>query len=173
MLPAKSSCQGSRLLRPMGARGFALGQHIDDSKFSAFSLKLSDEQREFQQLARKFAREEMIQREKHFDQTMAYPQEVVEKAWELGLVNTHVPEKFGGLGLGSLDGCIIGEELAYGCTDMATTMEANGLATAPLLVAGTDAQNSKYLGRLVEEPVGGLYDPALGPMDFTMITRAT
>ncbi|EGZ21895.1 hypothetical protein PHYSODRAFT_354429 [Phytophthora sojae] len=157
MLPAKSLRQASRLLRPLGARSFALGQHIDDSKFSAFSLKLSDEQREFQQLARKFAREEMIPKEKHYDQTMEYPQEIFEKAWELGLVNTHVPEKFGGLGLGSLDGCIIGEELAYGCTGMATAMEANGLATAPLLVAGSDEQNRKYLGRLVEEPVQAAY----------------
>ncbi|KAF1777947.1 Prolyl-tRNA synthetase, class II [Phytophthora cactorum] len=131
--------------------------HIDDSQFSAFSLKLSDDQREFQQLARKFAREEMIPKEKHYDQTMEYPQEIFEKAWELGLVNTHVPEKFGGLGLGSLDGCIIGEELAYGCTGMATAMEANGLATAPLLVAGSDEQNRKYLGRLVEEPVQAAY----------------
>ncbi|KAI9993151.1 hypothetical protein PInf_015221 [Phytophthora infestans] len=147
----------SRLLHPTGTRSFALGQHIDDSKFSAFSLKLSDDQREFQQLARKFAREEMIPKEKHYDQTMEYPQEIFEKAWELGLVNTHVPEKFGGLGLGSLDGCIIGEELAYGCTGMATAMEANGLATAPLLVAGSDEQNRKYLGRLVEEPVQAAY----------------
>ncbi|KAF1775258.1 Acyl-CoA dehydrogenase/oxidase, N-terminal [Phytophthora cactorum] len=157
MLPAKSLRQASRLLRPTGARSFALGQHIDDSQFSAFSLKLSDDQREFQQLARKFAREEMIPKEKHYDQTMEYPQEIFEKAWELGLVNTHVPEKFGGLGLGSLDGCIIGEELAYGCTGMATAMEANGLATAPLLVAGSDEQNRKYLGRLVEEPVQAAY----------------
>ncbi|EEY56335.1 medium-chain specific acyl-CoA dehydrogenase, mitochondrial precursor [Phytophthora infestans T30-4] len=157
MLPAKTLRHASRLLHPTGTRSFALGQHIDDSKFSAFSLKLSDDQREFQQLARKFAREEMIPKEKHYDQTMEYPQEIFEKAWELGLVNTHVPEKFGGLGLGSLDGCIIGEELAYGCTGMATAMEANGLATAPLLVAGSDEQNRKYLGRLVEEPVQAAY----------------
>ncbi|KAG6586914.1 Medium-chain specific acyl-CoA dehydrogenase, mitochondrial precursor [Phytophthora cinnamomi] len=111
----------------LGARGFALERHIDDAQFSAFSLKLSDEQREFQQLARKFAREEMIPREKHFDQSMEYPQEIFE-GLGAGPRERTCP-KFGGLGLGSLDGCIIGEELAYGCTG-ATAMEANGLATA-------------------------------------------
>lgn len=81
-----------RPLRLRAARSFALAQHIDDSALEGFSLKLSDDQREFQQLARKFAREEMIPREQHYDQTMEYPQEIFEKAWELGLINTHIPE---------------------------------------------------------------------------------
>lgn len=74
------------------SRTFAAKAHLDDSSYSHYSLKLSDEQREFQQLARKFAREEMIPKEKYYDQTMEYPQEIFEKAWELGLVNSHVPE---------------------------------------------------------------------------------
>ncbi|RLN56684.1 hypothetical protein BBJ29_001033 [Phytophthora kernoviae] len=146
MLTKQLARRTHRTLQPLGTRTFALEQHIDDSQLDSFSLKLSDDQREFQLLARKFAREEMIPKEKHYDMTMAYPQEIFEKAWELGLVNTHVPEKFGGLGLGSLDGCIIGEELAYGCTGMATAMEANGLATAPLLVAGSNEQNKPGAG---------------------------
>lgn len=157
MLTSSSAKLAVRQLRPRGARSFALSQHIDDSALSSFSLKLSDEQREFQHLARKFAREEMIPKEKHYDQTMEYPQEIFAKAWELGLVNTHVPEKYGGLGLGSLDGAIIGEELAYGCTGMSTAMEANGLAAAPLLVAANEAQAKKYLGWLVEEPIQAAY----------------
>lgn len=160
MLPVASR-SAARALRQSAAktptRAFGTTAHLDDSAYTNFSFKLSDEQREFQQLARKFAREEMIPKERHYDQTMEYPQDVFAKAWELGLVNTHVPEKFGGLGLGSLDGVIIGEELAYGCTGMATAMEANGLATAPLLVAANDAQNKKYLGRLTEEPVQAAY----------------
>lgn len=85
-----------KLLKPqsakLAARSFGVGVHTDDSAFDHFSLKLSDEQREFQQLARKFAREEMIPKEKYYDTTMEYPQEIFAKAWELGLVNTHVPE---------------------------------------------------------------------------------
>ena len=51
-----------------------------------------------------------------YDRTMEFPRPVFDKAWELGLVNTHIPEEYGGLGLGCLEGCLIGEELAYGCT---------------------------------------------------------
>ena len=46
---------------------------------------------------------------------MEYPQQVFAKAWELGLVNPHIPEACGGLGLSTLDGVVIAEELAYGC----------------------------------------------------------
>jgi alkylation response protein AidB-like acyl-CoA dehydrogenase len=61
-------------------------------------------------------------------------------AWETGLVNLHVPAEYGGAGLHALDGVVVGEELAYGCTGMMTAMEGNGLASAPVIIAGTDAQ---------------------------------
>ena len=75
---------------------------------------------------------------------------VLRKAWELGLMNTHVPEEYGGSGLGVMDGVLIGEETAWGCTGISTAIEANTLAEAPVIVAGTDAQKKKYLGRMTE-----------------------
>ena len=57
----------------------------------------------------------------------------------------------GGLGLGVLDCAILSEELAYGCTGIQTAAEANGLAEAPVILAGNDAQKKKYLGRMTEE----------------------
>ncbi|DBA03029.1 TPA: hypothetical protein N0F65_003217 [Lagenidium giganteum] len=138
-------------------RTFALDTFTDESELSGFSLKLSDEQREFQALARKFAREEMIPKARHHDETGEYPHEIFNKAWELGLVNTHIPAEYGGLGLSNLDGIIISEELAYGCTGMSTAMEANSLGSAPLLVACNEEQGKKYLGRLTEEPLQCAY----------------
>ena len=43
-------------------------------------------------------------------------------------MNCHIPEKYGGAGLGVLDCAVISEELAYGCTGIQTAAEANGLA---------------------------------------------
>ena len=59
-----------------------------------------------------------------------YPWEITKKAWELGLLNGGIPQKFGGLGLGILDECIISEELAFGCTGITTAVAANGLAVS-------------------------------------------
>lgn len=139
-------------------RAFSAGfYHLDDSVLDGVSFKLTDDQRSFQETARKFAREEMIPKEKHYDTTMEFPREIFNKAWDLGLCNSHIPMQYGGLGLGALDGCIIGEELAYGCTGMMTALEANNLAIAPVLVAGNEEQCSKYLGRLTEEPLQAAY----------------
>ncbi|OQR98873.1 medium-chain specific acyl-CoA dehydrogenase, mitochondrial precursor [Thraustotheca clavata] len=137
--------------------GFAAHATIDESQLNGISFKLTETQKEFQLLARKFAKEEMIPKEKYYDQTMEYPTEIFNKAWELGLINGHIPEKYGGMGLGSLDGCVIGEELAYGCTGMMTAIEANHLALAPVLVAGNDAQCAKYFGQLLEAPRQAAY----------------
>ena len=91
-------------------------------------FSLTDEQKQLQDMARKFAKEEIIPKAAHHDEKGEYPREIAKKAWELGLMNTHVPQEYGGMGLGVLDGCIITEELAYGCTGIGTAMEANTLA---------------------------------------------
>jgi acyl-CoA dehydrogenase len=120
-------------------------------------FSLSEEQQALQELARKFAREEMAPKAAHHDETGEFPREIAKKAWELGLMNTHVPPEYGGLGLGTLDGCIITEELAWGCTGIATAMEANALAAAPVIVAGNDEQKKEFLGRLTSEPLFAAY----------------
>ncbi len=121
------------------------------------SFELTDDQKQLQEVARKFAKEVMIPAAEHHDRTGEFPYEVTKKAWELGLMNTHVPADCGGMGLNVLDGIIITEELAYGCTGIATAMEANGLAAAPIIVAGNDAQKKEFLGMLTAEPKYAAY----------------
>ncbi|GBC04227.1 hypothetical protein RclHR1_05580012 [Rhizophagus clarus] len=121
------------------------------------SFALTEEQIGYQELARKFAREEIAPKAAHHDRTGEYPTEIIKKAWELGLVNTHVPTEFGGLGFGVFESSLITEELAWGCTGIQTAIEANGLAEAPLIVAGNKEQNKKYLGRMTEEPLMAAY----------------
>lgn len=45
----------------------------------------------------------------------------------------------------------------------AIAVEANGLASAPVILAGTDAQKRKYLGRLTEEPLMCAYGACSRP----------
>ena len=116
-------------------------------------FELNEMQQAFQDLARQFARNEIAPIAAEHDTSGAFPREVLEKAWAAGLMNSHIPEDCGGLGLGTLDGCLISEEIAWGCTGIGTAMEANTLAQMPVIVAGTDAQKTKYLGRMTEAPL--------------------
>jgi len=130
---------------------------LHQSKPAMVSFDLTEDQRFFQNTARQFAAEEVIPVAAHHDKTGEYPHAVFEKAWELGLVNPHIPESCGGLGLSTLDGVIISEELAYGCTAIMTAMEGNGLASAPVMVGASEELKKKYLGRLTEAPLKAAY----------------
>ncbi|MBY0471205.1 acyl-CoA dehydrogenase family protein [bacterium] len=118
---------------------------------------LTDEQKQLQEMARKFTKDEIIPKAAHYDATGEYPWPVIKKAWELGLLNTHVPTEYGGPGLGLLDVCIVTEELAFGCSGITTAMEGNGLASAPLIVAGSEEVKKEFLGRLTASPVMAAY----------------
>lgn len=117
------------------------------------SFDLSDEQKEFQDVARKFTREEIIPNAPKYDKTGEYPWDLIKKAHSVGLLNGHIPQEFGGLELDVLTGCVIAEELAYGCTGVKTALEGSGLGQTPVLIAGNTEQKKKYLGRLIEEPL--------------------
>ena len=112
--------------------------------------ELSEDQKMYQKTARDFARDVIRPAAVHHDETGEFPWEVLTQAWKVGLMNTMVPADYGGLGLGCLGACILSEEIAWGCTGIGTAMEANQLATAPLIMFGTEEQKAKYLGMLVE-----------------------
>lgn len=126
-------------------------------------------------LARKFTADEITPIAAHHDKTMEYPWEVIKKAHSVGLLNTHIPEEFGGPGLGLMECSLISEELAFGCSGIQTAIEANGLAEAPILVAGNKEQKAKYLGRMTEEPLVASYcvtEPGAGSDVAGISTRA-
>jgi acyl-CoA dehydrogenase len=114
---------------------------------------LSDQQRDLQKLSRDFARDVIRPVAAHHDETGEWPEAVLRKAWELGLVNAHIPESCGGLGLGTFDGCLIDEEMGWGCTGIGTAMTANTLAQVPVIVAGTEEQKKKWLSPFTEAPL--------------------
>ncbi len=113
---------------------------------------LTDEQKDIRELAHTFAEKEIRPVAWEYDKDGTWPQGIIEKAWETGLMNTHVPVEYGGPGLGYLEGVLIEEELGWGCSGIGTTLTCNGLAGAPLFVAGSEELKKKYLGLLTEAP---------------------
>src|SRR2546423_4592119 len=117
------------------------------------SFALTDEQKALRELAHEFAEKEIRPRAAAYDEHSTHPADVIATAHELGLLNAHVPAEYGGLELSGFDGMLIGEELAWGCSGMATSIVANTLGTVPVLVAGTEEQKRRFLAPLVEEPL--------------------
>jgi len=114
-------------------------------------FELTQEQVALQDMARKFAANEIRPKAVEYDHAGTFPEDILEKAFGLGLMSGFIPEEYGGLGLAALDACIIDEELAWGCTGIATTMTCNGLALSPVLVAGTDEQKKKFVAPFAEK----------------------
>ena len=115
-------------------------------------LTLTDEQKDLRELAHNFAEKEIRPVAWDLDKDGTWPQDIIEKAWEVGLMNTHIPTEYGGPGLDFLSGCIIEEEMGWGCSGVGTSLMCNGLATAPIVVGGSEETKKKYLGMLTEEP---------------------
>jgi len=137
---------------------------------------LTDEQRNLRELAHDFAVKEIRPVAWEYDRDSTWPEDVIEKAWQVGLMNSHIPEEFGGAGAGYLDGCLIEEELSWGCSGIQTTLGCNGLASTPVLIGGSEEIKKEYLGRLTEAPLLAsfcLTEPDAGSDVSGMRTTAT
>ncbi len=109
------------------------------------------EQQEIREQTLKFARNEMLPNASKFDQSGEMPLEILKNAWELGFVNTCIPQEYGGVGFTAGDTVSITEGLAYGCMGMNTILMANDLALLPIVIGGTEEQKKKFLTPFTED----------------------
>ena len=132
---------------------------------TGISFALTEEQGALRELAHEFAEKEIRPKAAEYDEHQTHPADVIAKAHEVGLMNLHVPEEHGGLALGSFEGMLVAEELSWGCSGMSTAISANGLGSAPVILAGSDDQRAEWLPPLLEEPIlcsFGLSEPEAG-----------
>ena len=76
------------------------------------NFDLTPEQLELQQRARDFALNELLPVAWFYDEKNETPLYVLEKAFDAGLMNTDIPEKYGGKGYGMLESILLTEEIA-------------------------------------------------------------
>jgi acyl-CoA dehydrogenase len=148
---------------------------IEHGVAGGISFALNEEQKALRELAHEFAAREIRPREAEYDEHMTHPADVIAKAHEVGLMNLHIPEEYGGPGLGCFEGLLVGEELYWGCSGMGTSISANGLGAGPVIIAGTDEQKRTWLPPLLEAPVlcsFGLSEPGAGSDVASMKTTA-
>ncbi len=111
---------------------------------------LSEDQKQLQQAARKFAQEVMAPVALEHDEEHKFPRDIIKQAWELGLINMAIPAEYGGTGFAELDQVIIAEELAAGCVGMTTSFIANDLALLPIIIGATHEQKQKFVTPFTE-----------------------
>ena len=137
---------------------------------------LTDEQLAMRQMAHEFAEKEIRAVAWDYDRDATWPGDIIKKAWDLGLMNSHLPEEYGGPGIGWLDGVIMEEEIAWGCSGIGTSLSCNGLATVPVALGASETLKKNYLGRLSEAPLLAsfcLTEPDAGSDVSAMKTTAT
>jgi acyl-CoA dehydrogenase len=141
-----------------------------------FDFEPTEEQRALIDTARRFARERVIPIAAEYDQKSEFPKHVFDEAHAIGLVNPTLPAEYGGAGLSDVEASLITEELAYGCSGVATSMTANTLGLTPIKLAGSEEQKKKYLGWLASHPIMVSYatsEPSMGSDVAGMQCRAT
>ncbi|MEA2698939.1 MAG: acyl-CoA dehydrogenase [Myxococcales bacterium] len=138
------------------------------------SFDFTDEQQQLIDTAREFTRKEIIPVAGQLDEEGTFPREICDKAFETGLMNCEIPEKYGGLGLSCLSHSLVLEEISVGCTGVNTTLAGNMLGAMPIILAGSEEQRKTYFARLLAKPIFAAYccsEPDAGSDVAGMKTR--
>lgn len=115
-------------------------------------FSLTEEQKSCQKLVRDFAQNEIAPIAHELDEEQRHSPEIIEKYFEIGLLHYAVPEEYGGAGLGSLEGCLFGEEIAAACAGVAASLGGNILGLTPLLIAGSPELKQELLPKHTSGP---------------------
>ncbi len=119
---------------------------------SGVSFALTDDQKMLQKMARDFTAKEITPVAEEYDREAKFPDDIFQKARDIGLVNMNIPEAYGGMGASAMDEVVVAEELAYGCTGISTSISTNALGSLPIVLAGNEKQKEYWLGeRLLDK----------------------
>jgi alkylation response protein AidB-like acyl-CoA dehydrogenase len=107
---------------------------------------LTKELRDIQKAAREFAKGEFDSDAiLEYDQNQEFPSTIWKKACELGFVGMHVPEEYGGQGLGLLENVLITEEFCRQDSGMGIALALSDFGSEIILRHGNENQKSKIL----------------------------
>ena len=114
-------------------------------------FELSPQQKELQAKVRDFAIREILPAVWHYEEKDEIPLFLLQKAFDAGFMNSDIPVKYGGQGLGLMDGAILTEEISAVCPGVATSIFDNSLGMAPVMLSDNDPLKEKYLPIIAHE----------------------
>jgi len=112
-----------------------------------FGFSMSNEQKMVSREVSKLVKGLVADKAHEMDENNDIPEDVIQKAWELGASVSSVPEEYGGHGMedSPIESIIVLEELAYGDMAFAVAATSPSLFINPILTMGTEEQKKKYL----------------------------
>jgi len=118
---------------------------------------LTDEQREIQDLARRFTADAITPHAAEWDEKHIFPRDTIRAAAALGFGGIYVSEASGGIGLGRLEAALIMEAMAYGCPSTSAFLSIHNMASWMIDRFGSQALRDKYLPSMVPMERMGSY----------------
>lgn len=111
------------------------------------SFQPTEDQQMIKDMVASFATEQIRPAAHEADESGNIPSSVVQQAWDLGVVQSIIPESFGGAGdtRSVMTGALVAEELAYGDLSIATHILAPRLLVYPVVEMGTEEQKKQVL----------------------------
>ncbi len=110
---------------------------------------LTDDQREIQELARRFTADRITPHAGEWDEKHIFPRDTIKAAAELGFAAIYVSEESGGIALGRLEAALIMEAMAYGCPSTSAFISIHNMAAWMIDRFGSQTVKDKYLPDLV------------------------
>lgn len=142
---------------------------------SANNVFIPEELNEEQQMIRSMVREFAVGAVAD-SPVMEKQVELLQRAGELGLLSSHIPEEFGGMPMDTNTNTLINEEMGYIPGGFTTTFAAHiGIGTLPILYFGTPEQRAKYLPGLATGELKASYcltEPSSGSDALSAKTTA-
>jgi acyl-CoA dehydrogenase len=116
-------------------------------------LSLNENQITYLDTVRKFVKNEITPHILDLEKGHIFPWDIINKAWETGLLNLCIPESVKGYEIDAVTSALIIKELSYGDTGISTSAMCNDLANVVISQNGTDEQKELFLRPFVEKPV--------------------
>ncbi len=110
--------------------------------------RLSEEQRLLRDTVRELADGRIAPRAAEIDRTGEFPWDVKALLAEQDILSLPFPERFGGLGGELLSLCLAIEQISRVCATSGLILAVHGLASLPLVLAGSEAQRARWLPEL-------------------------
>ena len=125
---------------------------------------LTEEQKTLKSLAHRIAEERILPVRAELDEKEQFPTDLLKEMAASDLFRVFIPEKYEGLGGGSLDLCLIVEELSRVCSAVAVSYAATALGAYAIILYGTEEQKQKYLPAIASGKIAafGLTEPTAG-----------